>query len=52
MKLLNWLGLYTKADLKKAFENGTRSEEHIVYFINEDEYKMIPRRRKGRSKKV
>lgn len=52
MKLLNRLGLYTKKDLKQAFENGTRSQDHIVYFVNEKEFKMIPHRRKGKLTKM
>ena len=47
MKPLNKLGLYTKSDLKQAFENGRHEEQNKMYFINTENFKMrIPKKSK------
>ena len=45
MKILNKFGLYTKSDLKQAFENGKQEEQGKMYFINTNNFKLkIPKK--------
>lgn len=39
-KILNFFGLYTKADLIQSFKNGQNEEQGKMYFINESNFRI------------